>query len=170
MADAPERTSDDTATGPALAPDVARRLAVALFNRTWELLEQADRSPADDRDLLASALASRLHWQGVGTDENYAAGDWLVAHVASRLGHADLALDFASAAYERVVAADPPVETWLLASTMEGLSRAHDTAGHEAERDRWAAQSRKVLATVADAEDRDLIAGQLASIPGLIGS
>jgi hypothetical protein len=155
---------------PIVAPDIQRRLAVALFNRSWELLEQADRSPADDRELLASAMASRLHWQGIGTEENYAAGDWLVAHVASRLGHAGLALDFATAAYETVAAADPPLEFWLLASAMEGLARAHDTAGHDAERDSWAAASREVLAVVIDDEDRELIAAQLSSIPGLAGS
>ena len=32
--------------------------------------------------LLATALASRLHWEGIGTDENYAAGDWLVVTAA----------------------------------------------------------------------------------------
>jgi hypothetical protein len=152
---------------PPVAPEVQRRLAVVLFNRTWELLENADRSPGEDREMLASAMASRLHWQSIGTEENYAAGDWLVAHVASRLGHADLALDFASAAHERAAAADPPLEQWLLASTMEGLARAHDTAGHDAERDRWAGEARRVLDTVEDQEDRELIASQLASIPGL---
>lgn len=46
-------------------PDDQRSLAVGLFDRTWELLEQADRGAPGDRDLLASALASRLHWEGL---------------------------------------------------------------------------------------------------------
>jgi hypothetical protein len=153
---------------PVLSPELQRAVAVATFNHTWELLE-ADRSSADDRMLLANALASRLHWEGIGTDESYATGDWLVAHVASHLGYADLALDFAAAAHERVATADPPVERWLLASTMEGLARAHAVAGHDDERDRWAARSRETLATVDDADDRDLIASQLATVPGLTG-
>jgi hypothetical protein len=153
---------------PVLSPELQRAVAVAAFNHTWELLE-SDRSAADDRMLLASALASRLHWEGIGADESYATGDWLVAHVASHLGYADLALDFAAAAHERVAAADPPVERWLLASTMEGLARAHAVAGHVDERDRWAARARETLATVDDAEDRDLIASQLATVPGLTG-
>jgi len=70
-------------TDPAdlLLPADQRALAVRLFNRTWELLESS-RDAAAERELLATALASRLHWQDVGTDENLAAGDWLVAHVA----------------------------------------------------------------------------------------
>ncbi len=154
---------DDT---PEVTPATHRALAVDLFNRAWDLLE-GPRSPADDRLLLASALASRLHWTGIGNDENYAAGDWLVAHVASHLGYCDVALDFAASAYETAHSAEPPVPSWLLASTQEGLARAHACAGHDEERDRFAADARRTLDTVDDTEDHDLIAGQLASIPGL---
>jgi|SRR5690349_13748915 hypothetical protein len=153
-------------SSPALDPAAQRALAVGLFNRTWELLE-ADRDDAADRTLLATALASRLHWEGIGTDENYAAGDWLVAHVASHLGHADLALDFAAAAHQRAVEADPAVPLWLVASTQEGMARAHAVAGHDDERDRWAADARATLEDVDDAEDRELIESQLGSVPGL---
>jgi hypothetical protein len=154
-------------TSSALDPADQRALAVSLFNRTWDLLE-ADRDDAGDRMLLATALASRLHWEGIGTDENYAAGDWLVAHVASRLGHADLALDFAAAAHQRAVEADPPVPQWLVASTQEGMARAHAVAGHDEERDHWAADARSTLEDVDDTEDRELIESQLATVPGLV--
>ncbi|MGZ4593191.1 MAG: hypothetical protein ACXV3C_04955 [Actinomycetes bacterium] len=157
----------DAATSTDLSPAAQRALAVHLFNQTWQLLEQPRRSAADDRTMLASALASRLHWDGVGEVDNYAAGDWLVAHVASHLGYADLALDFASAAHERAVAAGPAVPTWLLASTQEGLARAHAVAGHDEERDRYAEECRRTLESVDDEEDRDLIASQLATVPGL---
>ena len=155
-------------TDPAdlLSPTDQRALAVRLFNRTWELLESS-RNAAAERELLATALASRLHWQDVGTDENLAAGDWLVAHVASHLGYADLALDFAAAAHERATTADPPVELWLVASTQEGMARAHAVAGHDQERDQWAADARATLDGVDDDEDRELIESQLATVPGL---
>jgi hypothetical protein len=150
-----------------LTPGAQRALAVRLFNRTWELLEQPDRDPAGDRVMLATAMASRLHWDGIGTEENLAAGDWLVAHIASHLGYADLALDFAAAAHELAAGADVP--RWLLASTQEGLARAHAVAGHAGERDRWAAEARSTLEGVDDAEDRELIESQLATVPGLAG-
>lgn len=159
MSDPTEATDLDAAAG--------RALAVRLFNHTWELLEASTRGPAEDRAMLAAALASRLHWQGIGTAENEAAGDWLVAHVASHLGYADLALDFASAAHETAVGADPPVPAWLVASTLEGLARAHACAGHETERDRYAADTRRALESVDDEQDRALVAGQLAAIPGI---
>jgi hypothetical protein len=149
-----------------LDPTAQRALAVRLFNRTWELLETT-RDAAADRELLGSALASRLHWEGIGTDENLAAGDWLVAHVASQLGYADLALDFATAAHQRASEAGPQLPLWLLASTQEGLARAHAVAGHDEERDRWAADARTTLSGVDDDEDRELIESQLDTVPGL---
>jgi hypothetical protein len=150
-----------------LSAEDQRAVAVRLFNRTWDLLEQTDRDPAADRALLAAALASRLHWEGVGTDENLAAGDWLVSHVACHLGYADLALDFAAAAHERAAALEVP--RWLLASTQEGLARAHAVAGHPEERDRWADAARRTLAGVDDPDDREIVEGQLATVPGVGG-
>lgn len=149
-----------------LTPAAQRALAVRLFNRTWELLESGDRNAAGDREVLEIAMASRLHWDGIGTDENLAAGDWLVAHVASHLGYADLALDFAAAAHERATTTDVP--TWMIASAQEGLARAHAVAGNVAERDRWAEDARQTLEAVDDDEDRELIESQLATVPGLV--
>jgi hypothetical protein len=149
-----------------LTPAVQRALAVRLFNRTWELLD-AKRDEAVDREVLATAMASRLHWQGVGTDDNLAVGDWLVAHVASRLGLADLALDFAAAAHERATTSSQEMPAWLVASTLEGLARAHAVAGHQEERDAFAADARRVLEAVDDDEDREIVESQLATVPGL---
>ena len=164
----PAMTDATTAAGD-LSPAAQRALAVRLFNRTWELLD-TERDEAGDRDVLATAMASRLHWRGIGTDENLVAGDWLVSHVASRLGHADLALDFAAAAHERVSTSSEPLPTWLVASTLEGLARAHAAAGHDEERDAYAADARRVLEAVDDDEDRDIVESQLATVPGLAPS
>ena len=158
--------TDATHSSADLAPEAQRALAVRLFNRTWELLD-SERDAAGDREVLATAMASRLLWQGVGTDENLAAGDWLVSHVASRLGHGDLALDFAAAAHERVSTSNEQLPPWLVASTLEGLARAHAVAGHDEERDAFAADARSVLEAVDDDEDREIVEGQLATVPGL---
>ena len=156
-----------TPTAPTALPPDQRALAARLFNRTWELLE-ASRDAAGDREMLASALASRLHWEGIGTDENLAAGDWLVAHVASHLGYADLALDFATAAHERASAADPPVP--LLAARLDpggpgpgARRRRATTTSGTAGRPMPGA----TLTGVDDDEDRELIESQLDTVPGL---
>lgn len=139
-----------------------RDLAVELYNQTWALINQEARTPADDRRMLASAMGSRELWQEVGGPEQHAIGDWQVAHVASLIGHADLALDFAASAHQ--VALDADVPDWLRASVCEGMARAHAAAGHTQERDDWISRTQQALAEVADDEDRQLIEEQLASI------
>jgi hypothetical protein len=139
-------------------------LAATYFNRAWDLIDTHPRSPEQDRDLLATAFASRLHWvEAGGTPANLAVADWQVAHAASLVGLTDTAMTFAQAAVERAENDDLPL--WLRASMHEGLARAHAAAQDRVGYDREAGRSRELLADVDDPEDRDLILGQLASIP-----
>lgn len=143
--------------------DTPRGLAAAMFNATWDLIETPARSAEQDRQMLASAFASRRLWDDIGDAEKLAVGDWLVAHVAALLGYGSLALDFATAAYARAEASDVPL--WLKASVCEGVARAHAAAGTAAERDAWIARAEARLAAVADPDARALVASQLATIP-----
>jgi hypothetical protein len=145
------------------APAWHRTFAGAAFNRSWDLIDKADRSPADEAELLTAVFASRYHWEPIGNDENKAIGDWQIAHAASQLGLAPIALRFATAALERTQAAGR--DDWLLASCYEGVARAHAIAGSPGERDRYIALARAVLDTVEDPEDRELIESQISTIP-----
>jgi hypothetical protein len=141
-----------------------RKLAITYFNAAWDLIDQATRTPEQDRDMIGMALASRQHWMDAGgTDENLAVADWQVAHTASVAGFSKLALTFAQAAVERADSSDVPA--WLKASTHEGLARAHAGTGDKVAYDREVAVTRALLETVADTEDRELVESQLASIP-----
>jgi hypothetical protein len=143
--------------------DSQRALATQTFNAAWNLIDKSERTSAEERQMLTLACASRALWDEIGGAEQIVTGDWQVAHVASLLGHASLALDFANAAYEAAATADVP--TWLLASTCEGLARAHAAAGHVDETATWIENAQRLLATVDDADDRAVVEGQLATIP-----
>jgi hypothetical protein len=141
-----------------------RDFAIGYFNAAWDLIDLPTRTAAQDRDMLGIALASRQHWVDAGgTDENLAVADWQVAHTASLAGFVDVALSFAQAAAVR--ADGGAVPTWLKASTHEGLARAHAVAGDRVGFEREAAVARALLETLPDDDDRQLIEGQLASIP-----
>ena len=142
-----------------------RKRAGELFNETWQLIELPGRTAEQDRRMLVTACASWLEWDAVGTEENRAIADWQIAHVASLLGYGDLALAHATAAFERTEGGQLP--SWLRASTLEGLARAHAAAGQKAERDTYAERATAALQNVDDQEDRDLIASQLATVPQL---
>ena len=141
-----------------------RAFAVAAFNGTWELIDLPDRSPEQERRMLTLAFAARWHWGEIGTAENVAVSDWQVGHVAALVREVGLAQRFSRSAYDIARAGDLP--DWLRASTAEGMARACAVAGDRAGYERYAEEARTLLATLDDEEDRDLIAGQLASIPG----
>lgn len=141
-----------------------RALAAGYFNAAWDLIDAAERTPAQDRDLLTLAFASRQHWiEAGGTEENIAVSDWQVAYAASLAGLPDVALVFARTAVERAEAADVPL--WLRASTREGLARAYAAAGDRPSYEQEAQRCRDLLARVTEAEDRDLVQSQLDAIP-----
>jgi hypothetical protein len=141
-----------------------RELAVGYFNAAWTLIDLQDRTTEQSHELLTFTFASRQHWvEAGGTDENLAIADWQIAHAASLVGLPDVALRFAEAAVTRTVAGDLPL--WMHASAHEGLARAYAAAGDKAGYEREADVTRTLLESVTDAENRELVESQLASIP-----
>jgi hypothetical protein len=140
-----------------------RDAAKEAFNHAWELIEKAPRKAWEDREMLVLAAASRWLWEGVGGDEQLMIGDWQIAHVLSQLGEGELALRYAQAALER--ASDNGWQDWRLASCVEGMARAHAARGDKVSRDFYADRCAALIQGMADDEERESIASQLATIP-----
>src|SRR5205807_1840583 len=77
-----------------------RKVAAECFNRTWDYLEQENRSLDDDQMMLNLAHASRYHWSLIGKPWNFTTGDWQISRVYAALNQPDLALSFAKKALE----------------------------------------------------------------------
>ena len=158
----------DPPLGSALARlDTAtrRQLAKDLFNHTWTLLERADRTPAEDDEMIHSAHASRYHWGEVGVGEpvNLARGEWQCSRVYAVLGRAEPALWHA----RRCVAINEAggYADWDIASAYEAMARAYLAAGDLAETAAWKAKAIAALDGIADKDDRDPIEADLATLP-----
>jgi hypothetical protein len=143
--------------------DWRRDLAKSAFNRAWELIEKVPRKPWEDRQMLVLAASSRFLFEDVGGEEPLMIGDWQIGHVLALLGDGDLSLRFAQAALER--ASDNGWQDWRLASCVEGMARAHAARGDKVARDFYADRCQALLAALPDDEDRELITGQLATVP-----
>lgn len=140
-----------------------RELAIALFNETWALLDNPERTPEADDRMIHAAHASRFHWDNVGTDENRAIGEWQVSRVYAVLGRPEPALFHARRALE--YARRPGVPLWVSASAEEGFARARLAAG-DAEgaclaRDR----ALGLLDDVDDPQALAVVAADIASLP-----
>jgi len=157
-----EHAMTQTTTG-VLDTETQTALAKSLFNRTWELLEKADRSSADDEELVHTAHASRHFWTAVGTEQNRAIGDWQIARVYSVLGRGEPAVHHARRCLEHAQQVEG--EPWLLASAYEGLARAYAVAGDRAAAAEWKAKAVARLAEVDDADDREIVEADIATLP-----
>src|SRR3954468_9296782 len=92
----------DDVTFDAVDEATHRRLAVDLFNRSWQLLELEARSPAQDDELIHVTPAGAFHWGEVGHVAQRARGENQCSRVYSALGRAEPALHHAHRALELV--------------------------------------------------------------------
>jgi hypothetical protein len=139
-----------------------RHWATTLYNDTWRLMEQPDRTPDDDARMIHQAHASAFHWLQVGQPENFARSHWQCSRVYSILGRAEPALYHARFTLD--ICQRHGIGDWDLAFAYEALARASAVAGDEAETQRWLAEARRAGDDIADAEDRDQLLGDLATI------
>ena len=148
-----------------LTAEEQRQLAVELFNLVWTLLELDERTPEQDDAMIHAAHASRHHWAEVGTGANLARGEWQVSRVYATLGRAEPALFHAARCLAYCEASLDKLEDWDLPYAYEALARAHVVAGEENEAKRCAVRARELAEHVADAEDREHLAEDLATLP-----
>ena len=139
-----------------------RHFGVALFNRTWDLLDTADRSTDDDAEMLAAALGSRHHWRQIGEPKNFAISDWQVARVLAVTGAAELARSFAAQSLELCEQHD--LGPYLTGYAHEGLARAAFVDSDEATALRHIARARDLAVQVADKESRAMLEADLTEL------
>ena len=149
---------------PCSTVETERRLAADLFNHVWTLLEEEARTPAEDDEMLHAAHASRFHWTAVGTPINAARGEWQCSRVYAVLGRSEPALHHARRCLELALAAEDAAD-WDVPFAYEALARAHAVAGGAAEARRYLELARADAGKIADADDRELVLADLATVP-----
>jgi DNA-binding transcriptional MerR regulator len=144
-----------------------RELAVALFNHVWSLLEVADRTPAQADELIHAAHASRFHWSRAEGSQavNLSRGEWQCSRVYAVLGRGEPALWHARRCLAYAETPGGGQEDWDLAAAYEAMARAHAVASDLAAAAEWKAKAVAALSSVADQDDRDVIQGDLATLP-----
>jgi DNA-binding transcriptional MerR regulator len=134
--------------------EMQRRLAADCFNKTWTLMEKADRSTMDDDELVHCAHASAYHWRQIGTPANWARGEWQCSRVYAILDRPERALHHARRCLELVESAPAEMADWDLPAAYEALARAHSVAGDSAAARRYVELGRSATAKIEDEDDR----------------
>ncbi len=142
-----------------------RKVAVALFNRVWDLLDAGDgRSAEETAEMLDAAHASRYLWRRIGGAEQAIVGEWQVSRAYAAAGLGLEAVRHANNAIGLLVAAEGDLPDWLPASVHEGLARAHLANGDGAKASDAIREAAALAARITDPEDRDLVEAQIGEL------
>lgn len=131
---------------------IHKKLAVDLFNMTWELIEKTDRNAAEDETMLHASYASRYHWGVIGTPLHFARGEWQISRVCSLLGMAACALFHANKSLNLCL--DNQLGDFDLGFAYEALARAYAVQGDVAQRDENVAFAKSSAERVIKETDR----------------
>ena len=156
-------TNDTTATSTGTAED-ERKLGVALFNATWDLMEKENRSRDEDDAMLHMAHASRHHWGQVGKPENLARGEWQCSRVYAVLRRPEPCLHHAQRVLD--ICQEHGIGDWDLAFAYEALARGHAINGDLEQARAFTEQALAAAEDIAEDGDRDLVLSDLETIPG----
>jgi len=143
-----------------------RKYAVELFNRTWDLLDKADRTPEEADEMVHAAHASRHHWGQIGTPLEFERGEWQISRVYATLGRAEPALYHAHRCIE--ICQDNNIADFDIAFAYEALARAHTIAGQSDKGREYLDLGRKAAEGIADDGDRQYTLGELKSVSALL--
>ena len=144
----------------------ARLLAAQLFNETWRLMEQENRTALDDDRMIHAAHASRYHWGQVptATAANLARGEWQISRVYAVLGRAEPALHHAGRVLE--ICQDNKIGDFDLGFAYEAIARAYAVAGDVQQARAYTDQALAAAEEIAQDEERELLLADLETIPG----
>lgn len=141
-----------------------RQVAVTLFNRTWELLDQESRSSAEEAEMLTAAFTSRYHWRQVGESLQFCISDWQVSRVAAVLGYPDLAAEYGRRSLE--TASRAHLGPFYEGYAHEALARAARLGGNRQLKSTHLDLAFEQLAQIDEASERDLLAPDLEELRG----
>ena len=147
-----------------LAPELREELAKQLFNGVWALLGKGDRSVEEDDRMVHMAHASCHHWMEVGGPIQRVRGEWQCSRVYASLERGEPALHHARRALEVCTAND--IGGFDLAFCHEAMARASAVDGNHLAAAGWKAEAERTAATISDADDRQAVLDDLATLSG----
>jgi len=138
--------------------------AAHCFNSAWPLIEQAERSPEEEVQLVALGHAALWHWtqRADCTDKNLSIGHWFLSRIYSVLREPIQARRYAESCLR--ISQRPNIEPFYLAFAYEAVARAASV------REDWNAVSSSLLEAralaeqVVDLQNRKLLLDDLATI------
>lgn len=150
-----------------------RHFAVALNQRAFALLEQENRTPADDDELLYAAYGSAWHWGKAGGEVEHARAEWLIARAHCFVGDPMGGLRHANrymALIEKHLEGEQfkqgsGFKDFDLAYGAEALARAYALLDQREESSQFQKLAKALGEAIADPEDKKIFMGDFEHGP-----
>lgn len=152
------------ATQNKLTKDEAHQyFAVALNNRTWELLGKPDRTPEENREMIQAAYASCYHWRYNGEAVNQQRGEWIISRVYTELEMAEPALYHAQICRELTTKYPDKMKDFDVAYSWECMARAEALNKNTEAAVKYLKKAQESAEAIKGPEDKKIFMGDLNS-------
>jgi len=139
-----------------------KKFAISLFNLTWSLLDNKDRTREEEDKMVHAAHASRYHWGEIGTPLEFERGEWQISRVYSILGRSEPALYHAKRCLD--ICKENDIEDFDIAFAYESMARALSVAGDKAECEKYLQLATEAGENIKKKEDKDYFLSELKTI------
>ncbi|RSD25069.1 hypothetical protein [Mesobacillus subterraneus] len=130
-----------------------KQMAIDLFNFAWDLIEKQDRTESENDTLIYAANASRYHWGVVGTELNFARGEWQISRVYAILERAEPALHHAKKSLELCLEHD--LGAFDLGFAYEAMARAYAVTGDTEQQEHYLELALKAAGEISQEENKN---------------
>jgi hypothetical protein len=138
-----------------------KSIAIQLFNETWDLIDQKNRTNDQDALMIHKAHASLYHWLQIGTVLHFQRGEWLISHVYSLLNLAESALYHAKRCLQ--ITLENSIDDFDLTFAYEAMARAYKITNHELKNE-YLSKAEDSLSQIKKMDDRLYAMSQLQDL------
>ena len=138
--------------------------SAACFNKAWDLIDKADRTPEENEEMIRLSIASTWHWtqREDCAPTNLSVAYWQTSRIYALLGQADNAQRYGQLALGVLQGDDVP--PFYRGYAYEALARAESVAGNKAKMEAFLVEARRAAAAVTDAEGKQMLLADLNTI------
>ncbi|MCV4231700.1 hypothetical protein OHJ21_11015 [Virgibacillus sp. LDC1] len=145
-------------------PKTHKQFAMECFNQVWDILENAQRTPEDEENMIHICHSSFWHWTRVEdhTQRNLSIGYWQLSRVYAVVGQGDQALRYAQRCI--IVGSSASLEPFYIGYGYEAEARAYLVLGNKEQAMASKKNATRYLDKVIDQDSHQMLANDLKNL------
>jgi hypothetical protein len=142
-----------------------RLFSTNCFNKTWDLIDLAERSEDENEQMIHLSLTSLWHWtqREDCTDKNLSIAYWQASRVFALVGQAENAMHYGKKCLAYSLAENIP--PFYLGYAYEALARGSSLNGDLKQRDFFLGKAKEAAEHVVDPNAKEMLLDDLKTIP-----